>query len=97
MAQAALRRRVEKPARQKGGKKMWGVRPPKALEDAVEEEIQRRGLERSAYLVERLQLAVDLRAALDDDFYELERLAKVDGISPGALLAKMVRPNLKRR
>lgn len=95
MGAAAKRSRGEKsavkPKRQIGSPRpMWGFRPTASVQAYLEAMPG----ERSANIVELLDLVVHLRDGLGVDFWEVERLAKVEGTSTGAVLARLVKASL---
>ena len=82
--------------RQAGGKPMYGYRPTRENQEYIDGLVIK-GLERSASIDEMVSFVRELREALGVEFYELERMAKVEEVGAGALAAKLIRPHLKRR
>lgn len=102
MALAARAMIPKKPASQPERQRRDPKDPKRALQVRVGgelrewvEDAEEAGLTTSMVLVRALELARDLSAALGDDWWELERRAKVEGLSEGALLGRMLRAALE--
>lgn len=63
------------------------------------EDAEERGMTTSIVLVRALTLARDLSTGLGDDWWEVEHRAKLEGLSEGELLVKLIQSALhpKRR
>lgn len=88
-------------ARQIGHPKpMWTVRPPQNVEEWVNDRV-RRGYVKNQVLGELMELGIDMIDGLGADYYEVERRAKVEGVSVGTIVARLVKealsPSEKKR
>ncbi len=86
----------QQPRRQKGGrKKQMAFRPPQELSEYIES-AEATGRTLTEVLIKMLTVAKDCAEGLGVDWYELERLASVEGTTPGAVLARLAKAALKR-
>lgn len=80
---------------QKGNPRpFWGFRPTAGLEAFVSSYLVKERLEKSGALVYLLEISSEVIEELGPLWYEVERMAKVEGTSPGRVLARFAREAL---
>jgi hypothetical protein len=83
--------------RQKGSPKpLWAFRPPIAVQEYIEA-AETGGYDRTEVIIRMLEVAKDAADALGVDWFEIERLANVEGVTPGVVLARLARSGLDKR
>lgn len=83
--------------RQRGVKRPYvGLRLPQHLADHIDAKVEQ-GVKKTDAILDLIQLGKDLEEAMGSDFWELERLAKVEGVMPGTLLGRIAKASLNKR
>lgn len=83
--------------RQKGSPKpLWAFRPPLALQQYIEA-AEAGGYDRTEIIIRMLEVAKDAADTLGVDWFEIERLANVEGVTPGVILARLAKTGLDKR
>src|SRR3954464_11477046 len=78
----------------RGPRPVWTYRPTHELRDYIEDRIEH-GHEKTEVAVGLMEVALHLIRELGDDYYEVERRAKVDEVATGTVLARLVREGMK--
>lgn len=77
-------------------RKMWAFRPtPEALAFVQETSVRDR-LTKSAVAVDCIEGTRDIRAVLGDDWYEVERQARVENVSRGEMIGRLAKTALEK-
>ncbi len=71
-------------------------RAPKHIEELLERR-EREGHSKTDTVLDLAQLAYDIQAELGPDYFEIERISKVEGLAPGKIIAGWARSTLERR
>lgn len=83
--------------RQEGDpKEVMAFRPPRALADYLAD-IDRRGLSKTAALLELVDPMLEVRRSLGPEWWDLQKAAEAAGESIGATITRFVRAGLKRK
>lgn len=93
-AESLLPPRTRRPRQEGNPRPFWGFRPTAELMAFVDAKLAKERLEKSGVLVYMLEVAMSLMQELGDDWYEIERLAKVGDSSPGAVIARLIKDAL---
>ncbi len=84
--------------RQEGNPRpLRAFRPPEALDDYLEKEIEEGNIGFSTLIVHLLEVARDVRVDLGDDWHEVMRIAAVEKMPPGKVLARLAKASLKKK
>lgn len=102
--QSAAIERTMFPGQPGGGQKRSGerkerqyaFRPTRELEDFVEGKVEA-GYKITAVLLQLSTVGKDVAEEMGADWFEVERLAAVEGIPAGRMLARLAKDALKRR
>lgn len=74
----------------------WGFRPTAEIEEFVESSVERERTEKSSFIVGCLEVCQSARAELGDEWFEIERQAKVEGVLPGTILGRLARAGVEK-
>lgn len=77
-------------------KPMIGFRVPSHLQTYIEK-VESRGYQRSEVVVEALEVTKDAGEVLGDEWFEIERRAKVEEVSVGTMLGRLAKLALKSK
>lgn len=94
MGQGLLPPRTRRPRQEGNPRPFWGFRPTEELRVWIEDYVARERLEKSGAVVYMLEMAADVMRELGPDWYEVERMGKVEGTSPGRVVARLIRAGL---
>lgn len=75
---------------------MWAFRPTPEAMAFVEELAKRDGVNKTAMLHRCLDQLRDVQVALGDDWFEIERQARVEGVGVGVVLGRIAKAALTK-
>ncbi len=87
---------LEKSLPEDAQKLAYNFRPPDALRAYVEARV-RDGYKKTTVLVSLLEMAMGAVVELGADYFEIERRAKVEGVSAGAMVARLAREGMRHK
>lgn len=75
---------------------MWSFRPTPEAMAFVDALVVRDGASKTMTVVRCLEQLRDAQAALGDDWWELERQARVEGVGVGSVLGRLAKAALEK-